>query len=103
MLHTSYNYPPPPSQVSHQSYERGEDIYTQVHISYSLVNREVSSREDCRVVVRREVRDVQSCGGRGVRRLSAEEGAVVVVVVEEEGGGGDVEVEDCGWGWGGGV
>ena len=69
-------------------------MYTQVHISYSLVNREVSSREDCRVVVRREVRDVQSCGGRGVRRLSAEEG----VVVEEEGGGGDVEVEVCGWG-----
>ena len=40
------------------------------------------------------MRDVQSCGGRGFRRLSTEEG----VVVEEEGGGGDVEVEVCGWG-----
>jgi len=42
------------------------------------------------------VRGVQSCWGRGVRRLSIEEGAVVVV--EEEGGGGegDMEVEACG-------
>ena len=49
------------------------------------------------------MRGAQSCGGRGVRRLSVEEGAVVVVVVEEEGGGGDVEMEVCGCGWGGGV